>query len=433
MWKIMIVPLYEELFMPMFESITTSIDDEISAVEGVAIPVIIVIILAGCLVEVFAFLHCRSIEIHIRSVLKLLLHVHPDVVTANARIMAVLGGDFSGVKGDLSSRDGQFFDEVFDSLPDAVIYADTGRTIEGANECSKKLFGTEDMVGRDLADFYNNDRFNGNLGSLFTASGAVTLMTRVDGSEIYYEVSFVGSADRIVISAEDVTQTVRYNTLIAEERAKSDELLASILPPSLVKRVQAGEKNISFAVQSASISFIDIVEFTPWCGSLPAATVMRTLNALFAKFDANLAKRATMTKIKCIGDCYMAAAGIFSEVNQPAVHAKEMVMFGINAITSIDELNGEVNQHLRIRVGINTGGPIVAGVLGIGKPTFEILGPTINMAQQMEHHGVPMMVHISRAVYELVYGDTFEIKERGATVCNTGTYITYLVTPNPVP
>jgi class 3 adenylate cyclase len=80
-------------------------------------------------------------------------------------------------------------------------------------------------------------------------------------------------------------------------------------------------------------------------------------------------------------------------------------------------------------VGVNTGGPIVVGVLGIGKPTFEILGPAINMAQQMEHHGVPMHVHVSRAVYELVYGEAFHIKERGETQINSGTVITYLVSP----
>jgi class 3 adenylate cyclase len=158
---------------------------------------------------------------------------------------------------------------------------------------------------------------------------------------------------------------------------------------------------------------------------------MSTLNSLFKKFDEGIAKGATLTKIKCIGDCYMSAGGIFSELNQPAVHAKDMVSFGLGAIASLEELNGELDQHLRIRVGVNSGGPIVAGVLGIGKPTFEILGPAINMAQQMEHHGVPMQVHISRAVYELVYGGIFQIKERGETQINTGTVVTYLVSPKP--
>jgi class 3 adenylate cyclase len=255
-------------------------------------------------------------------------------------------------------------------------------------------------------------------------------MMKVDGSEVYYEVAAALSNELLVISAQDITQQVRYNTLIAEERGKSDQMLASILPPSLVRRVQEGEKNISFAVQSASISFLDIVEFTPWCGSLDAATVMSTLNSLFKKFDEAVGRRAILTKIKCIGDCYVCAGGIFSEINQPAVHAKDMVSFGLDAIQALEELNQEVDQHLRIRAGVNTGGPIVAGVLGVGKPTFEILGPTINLAQQMEHHGVPMLVHVTRAVYELIYGDaTFQVKERGATQISSGTVITYLVTP----
>ena len=222
---------------------------------------------------------------------------------------------------------------------------------------------------------------------------------------------------------------VQHDKLIEFERKKSDSMLASILPASLVPRVQAGESNISFSVQSVSVSFIDIVEFTPWCGSHEADYVMRTLNTIFKRFDALINNSQTLTKIKCIGDCYMSAGGIFDEVNQPAVHAKELVEFGCHAIKTIAELDEEVNETLRIRCGVNTGGPIVAGVLGTAKPTFEILGPPINIAQQMEHFGVPMLVHISRPVYELIYGGSFNIKERGEIEIKKGKVSTYLVTP----
>ena len=74
---------------------------------------------------------------------------------------------------------------------------------------------------------------------------------------------------------------------------------------------------------------------------------------------------------------------------------------------------------------------IVAGVIGVGKPTFEMNIKWnflfINMAQQMEHHGVPMQVHITRSVYELVYGNMFLIKERGLTEVKGGSVVTYLV------
>jgi class 3 adenylate cyclase len=235
--------------------------------------------------------------------------------------------------------------------------------------------------------------------------------------------------DSIVYVFRDVTATARYNALIAGERAKSDTLLKSILPPSLVPRVQAGEKNISFAINSATIVFMDIVSFTPWCGSSTAERAMMTLNRLFKKLDINCGEQPTMTKIKCIGDCYVAAGGVFSEVNQPMEHARQVVQFGLDSLESLRELNQELNESLQMRVGINTGGPIIAGVLGGGaaKPTFEILGPSINMAQQMEHHGVPMQVHVSRSVYELIYGDNFVVKERGTIVVKGASVVTYLV------
>jgi class 3 adenylate cyclase len=248
------------------------------------------------------------------------------------------------------------------------------------------------------------------------------------GVETHIEIIRTTCNDCVVLTSRDRTQTVMYNRLIAEEKGKSDHLLASILPPKLVPRVQDGEKNISFSVQSASILFLDIVSFTPWCSSLPAARVMSTLNILFREFDALIACHPeTLTRIKCIGDCYMAAGGIFMEVNQPPLHAKDIVEFGLDAISAIERINEEINEQVQIRVGVNTGGPIVAGVIGTAKPTFEIIGPAINMAQQMEHFGVPMKVHISRPVYELIYGGSFTFREQGETQLKRGSVLTYLV------
>jgi class 3 adenylate cyclase len=105
-----------------------------------------------------------------------------------------------------------------------------------------------------------------------------------------------------------------------------------------------------------------------------------TLNALLKKFDSTSPNQSIMTRIKGIGDCYVAAGGVFCEVNQPTEHAKQVVQFGLDSLAAVHELN----EKLQIGVGLNTGGPIVAGVLGGGaaKLTFEILGPSINRAQQ---------------------------------------------------
>jgi hypothetical protein len=53
------------------------------------------------------------------------------------------------------------------------------------------------------------------------------------------------------------------------------------------------------------------------------------------------------------------------------------------------------------------------GVVGTAKPISEIIGPPIDMAAQMEHHGVAMNGSVSRAVYELILGGIGAVKERG--------------------
>jgi guanylate cyclase len=174
--------------------------------------------------------------------------------------------------------------------------------------------------------------------------------------------------------------------------------------------------------------FVDIVSFTPWCGSHEASYVMSILNRLFAEFDRILKNYDRMTKIKCIGDCYMCAAGIFDQVHQPSIHAAQAVSFGLDIIKALQVLNIDIDETLRIRVGVNTGGPIVAGVLGIDKPTFDILGPAICFAAMMEHHGVPMCVHIPQHCMELIYGDRFVIDPRGEVDVKGTAYQTYIVT-----
>jgi PAS domain S-box-containing protein len=381
--------------------------------------------------EIFIAFQLEGVAVHIRHVLQLLMHCSPEIVLSTPKIMKVLSGDFTLPKADTVNQDSEFFHTVFMNLPDAIIRTGSDLIIQEVNHSGKRLFADVDLIGQNIRTFFLSGKLSGQADTLFAAAGsnpmASLIYRRSDGNVVHLEATSGIPNGVPFVTCRDVTQTVRYNNLIREERGKCDQLLANILPPSLVRKVQDGEADISFSVQSASILFLDIVGFTPWCGSLPAATVMSTLNAMFTRFDACLATKPTMTKIKCIGDCYMAAGGIFAEVNQPAEHARDVVAFGLDAIRALVDLNKEMEERLQVRVGVNTGGPVVAGVVGVGKPTFEILGSAINLAQEMEHTGIPMLVHVTRAVYELIYGMAFTIRERQAEVTTRQGQVTYLV------
>mgnify|MGYP001077456869 CR=1 FL=1 len=426
------VKLYDKLFFPMFNEI---VSDTKAIIES-EIPIyrtVVILLLIIC----FFVLLCIYYEAHvsnerIKFALSLLLHVDPNIVLDTEKVMTVLSGDFDDRVSDTSIQNNGYFDTIVNRIHDSVIIMDDHFTIETGNRSTERIFHQplENILGINGRSFFLSSSFSSNLSNLFNeinSNASEDVEYLIDDDKYYLRMKLSHYNNNYVLIARDITQSVLYKKLIHDEKEKSDNLLASILPKSLIPRVQNGEENISFSVQSATILFLDIVSFTPWCAANTAQMIMSTLNIMFRELDARLVRHSTITKIKCIGDCYMAAGGIFVEVNQPAVHAKEVVEFGLEAIQALDYINEKYKLTLQIRVGVNTGGPLVAGVFGTLKPTFEILGPAINMAQQMEHHGVPMKVHISRTTYELVYGGNFIIKERGQIEIKNGMVATYLV------
>jgi class 3 adenylate cyclase len=354
--------------------------------------------------------------------MSLFLHYQPSVILQIPLIVQVLNGDFRNKK-DSTSRDDGFFKIIIDKLPNSIIVADSEGKINTINKSALDLFG--DKSFDTINEMFTWEQFQGTAQPILRSE--ISVVQATVGNEMHIEICHYFFEDNNVFTIRDRTQQTRYQNLINAEIQKSNGLLKSILPSNIAQRVQDGEKNISFSVQSCSVVFLDIVEFTPWCGSNDSKTIMSTLNLFFGYLDVIISKLSTMERIKLIGDCYVAAGGIFSEPNVPTVHAQEAVTFGLQAIESVKKVNKEKKTNLQIRVGIHTGGPIVAGVIGLGKPTFEILGPAVVMAQQMEHHGIPMAVQMTRAVYELIYGTTIKAKERGNINIKGQSCITYLV------
>ncbi|OHT00440.1 hypothetical protein TRFO_32897 [Tritrichomonas foetus] len=429
---------------------------------------VIYVLLFYILIIIFlfiAFIIIAKLNNNLKWMTETLLQCPPEVLMNSKQILRLITGRFkekrrflkSGEQGDM------YFETLIDKFIDAVIFVKPDLTITSVNPATSRIIGMEPeaMIGQHLTHILKDTEdhqggiveFIEQLKDALAGRRSLNINCNIeviksDGSTVNLNINTTALTKKgivenlleiklplksITIVARDISQSVRSKKLLKEERARSDGLLRHILPPMVVDSLQRGEKEVSFAVTSATIVFIDIVEFTPWCASNTATTVMSTLNRMFKEFDWILSLHPTLTKMKCIGDCYMAAGGIFDDPNIPSLHAKEMTHFGCLAIKAILKINSEIGQSLRIRVGINTGGPIAAGVLGVDRPTFEIFGPTINMAQQMEHHGVPMMVHVSRAVYELIFGGEFHIRERGEIEVKNGTVMTYLVDPANVP
>jgi class 3 adenylate cyclase len=109
----------------------------------------------------------------------------------------------------------------------------------------------------------------------------------------------------------------------------------------------------------------------------------------------------------------MAAGGLFTPEEPPQGHAAQMVQFGLDALAALEDVNAQLDASLAVRIGVNTDGPLTAGLLGKDKPVFDIIGDPINVASRLQSTCIPGTVQISQSTYDLVARMSFVIDKRG--------------------
>jgi guanylate cyclase len=192
------------------------------------------------------------------------------------------------------------------------------------------------------------------------------------------------------------------------EQGRSEALIRNVLPGPIAERLKDGTGSIADHVESATILFADVVDFTPLAGRLSPAEVVGTLDQLFSHFDT-LVERHGLEKIKTIGDAYMAAAGV---PDPCADHARRAALLALDMRDSVATSPIAGRQGLELRIGINSG-PVTAGVIGTKRFLYDLWGDAVNTASRMESNGTPGRIQITRATYELLRND-FVCESRGA-------------------
>ncbi len=200
----------------------------------------------------------------------------------------------------------------------------------------------------------------------------------------------------------------RAEAAAAREHQRSERLLLNILPAPVAERLKAHEDEIiadSFA--QATVLFADIVDFTPLASKLRPRELVAFLNRVFTEFDA-LADRYGLEKIKTIGDAYMAAGGLPTYRSD---HADAMANMALDMLDAARRLGEATDEPFAVRVGINSG-PVVAGVIGTRKFSYDVWGDMVNVASRMESTGEPGRIQVSAETRALL-GDRFAFEARG--------------------
>ncbi len=209
----------------------------------------------------------------------------------------------------------------------------------------------------------------------------------------------------------DVTELKQVEQQLISEKQKSEDLLLNILPKETADEL----KNRGYATprtyKYVSVMFADIKNFTQWARKVEPRDLINTLQMLFTEFD-DIISRNYLEKIKTIGDAYFCAGGL-------PIHNKSNPFNIIIAAFEIQKIMHQVEQEIskgtgmpwKMRIGIHTG-PVIAGVVGKLRTTYDIWGDTVNTANRLETACEPDKINISKATYDIVK-EYFECEYRG--------------------
>jgi adenylate cyclase len=207
-----------------------------------------------------------------------------------------------------------------------------------------------------------------------------------------------------------IAAAVFYAFRLAENaKAETDALLRNILPDTIVERLKAKPaEHVADTFPEASILFADISGFVPLARRLGAQETVSLLNTIVSRFD-DLAEYHGVEKIKTIGDAYMVAAGVPEPCQDFAHRLARMALAMQETVRGVREESG---YEINMRMGLATG-PVMAGVIGRQKFSYDIWGDAVNLAARLENTSVPGRIHICPLTREKL-GEAFEVEARGA-------------------
>ncbi|MES2799992.1 MAG: adenylate/guanylate cyclase domain-containing protein [Bacteroidota bacterium] len=179
------------------------------------------------------------------------------------------------------------------------------------------------------------------------------------------------------------------------------QLLSNIFPEKVLEELSQHQKFSPKRVENGVIMFTDFVDFSLKSKSLKPLKILHILENYFTKFD-EIMSRYQLEKIKTIGDSYMALAGVTENYPEPEIRACLAALEIKQFLTTEMEIAKALGKSFwEIRIGLHAG-PLVAGIIGTKKFSFDVWGDSVNIAKRAEESSKAGEVTITESIYQKI-------------------------------
>ncbi|XP_074650811.1 guanylate cyclase soluble subunit beta-1-like [Tubulanus polymorphus] len=207
---------------------------------------------------------------------------------------------------------------------------------------------------------------------------------------------------------------------LENEKGKTDNLMYSILPPSVANELRHQRPVAPNKFENVTIMFSGIVGFSEFCtkNSDPngAMRIVRLLNDIYTKFDEKLnpKENPNVYKVETVGDKYMVVSGLPEPCED---HARCIARLSLDLMDISNTITDDEGQRITITIGIHSG-EVVTGVIGKRMPRYCLFGNTVNLTSRTETTGHKGAINISEFAYSALqqtnnYDASFKFEFRG--------------------
>jgi class 3 adenylate cyclase len=206
-------------------------------------------------------------------------------------------------------------------------------------------------------------------------------------------------ADKLVLVQSRGHQIAMYEYfegIFKQTLAENVRLLHGILPEKIADELKRNGRVAPVLFSEAAVLFTDFEKFSQIAARLKPCDVIDRLDAYFTEYD-RIAANYGLEKIKTIGDSYMAVAGV------PDAH-DDGIRAVCEAALEIRDATRRISESMasdgwRVRIGLHVG-PLIAGVIGRQKFSYDVWGATVNLASRMESSSEPGQINVSAELQE---------------------------------
>ena len=212
-----------------------------------------------------------------------------------------------------------------------------------------------------------------------------------------------------LVTIADRTQEIAEKEEVKEAKKRSSKLLRGLLPQEAYNILRKQSEDTLFVSDQAIVIFVNINGFSEIVNVLQPSAVMDLLRTIYEKFDDIRRKYPAVERLKTNDELMLCCAGLFNYKDDPEQQALQSVMFSLDLLAEIPQINDAKNVNLGLSIGLNNGGPLCGSVLDLKTPTFDIIGIIIGNAMKMVTECAENVVQVSEGIANYLPHDKYDI------------------------